>query len=149
MKNMLRRLREDERGLTLVELLAVIVILAIVGAIAFVAIGNVIENSKKDAHVANALQVISAAKLYEASINEEFTSATLKTATEGENEDEEEVKLDTIGELIDPWTKKEYKNLENAKVEKSDDGVYSIKSFNASEGCNITATEKNLRKDGR
>lgn len=40
---MLKRLREklnNERGLTLVELLAVIVILAIVGAIAFVMIGK-------------------------------------------------------------------------------------------------------------
>lgn len=50
-------------GLTLIELLAVIVILGIVSIIAVPAIGNVIENSKKDAHIANAHQVISAARL--------------------------------------------------------------------------------------
>src|SRR5690625_5672536 len=65
MKNMIKRFK-NERGITLVELLAVVVILAILGTIAFVLIGNVIENSKKDAHIANAQQLISAAKLYEA-----------------------------------------------------------------------------------
>src|SRR5690625_2472633 len=64
-KKWMKRLK-NERGLTLVELLAVIVILAIIGTIAFVMIGNIIENSKKDAHIANAQQLIAAAKLYDA-----------------------------------------------------------------------------------
>ena len=45
MRKMMKRFK-NEKGLTLVELLAVIVILAIVGAIAFVMIGNVMENAK-------------------------------------------------------------------------------------------------------
>lgn len=41
----------DERGLTLIELLVVVVILGIIAAIAVVAIGGLIENSRKDAVV--------------------------------------------------------------------------------------------------
>jgi type IV pilus assembly protein PilA len=59
----MKRLVENERGLTLIELLAVIVILGIIAAIAIPAIGGLIDNSKKDAHVANAQQMINAAKI--------------------------------------------------------------------------------------
>ncbi|WP_070327703.1 prepilin-type N-terminal cleavage/methylation domain-containing protein [Exiguobacterium aurantiacum] len=58
---------KDERGLTLVELLVVVVILGIIAAIAVVAIGGIIENSRKDAMVSDAKQMVSAAKLYTAS----------------------------------------------------------------------------------
>ncbi|WP_214875300.1 prepilin-type N-terminal cleavage/methylation domain-containing protein [Exiguobacterium sp. CH10] len=68
---------KDERGLTLVELLVVVVILGIIAAIAVVAIGGIIENSKKDAMVADAKQMVSAAKLYTAS-NPVSDSTTMK-----------------------------------------------------------------------
>lgn len=89
----MEKFKKDERGMTLVELLAVVVILAIVGVIAFVAIGKVIDNSKTDAHVANAQQVISAAELYEASGGEIAENMSA-------------LELDTLEDkLIDPWEK--------------------------------------------
>ncbi|MBW7650788.1 prepilin-type N-terminal cleavage/methylation domain-containing protein [Anoxybacillus sp. ST4] len=60
---MLKKLIRNEKGLTLIELLAVIVILGIIAAIAIPSIGGLIDNSKKDAHVANAQQMINAAKI--------------------------------------------------------------------------------------
>ena len=54
---------KNQRGLTLVELLAVIVILAIIAAIAAVAIGNVINNSKDKAILSDAVTIIDGAKI--------------------------------------------------------------------------------------
>lgn len=57
-KNILR----NEKGLTLIELLAVIVILGIIAAIAIPSIGGIIKNTKTKAHDANAQLIIDAAR---------------------------------------------------------------------------------------
>lgn len=54
---------ENEKGLTLIELLAVIVILAIIAAIAIPAIGNIITNSKYNAIKSDAMNILNAAQL--------------------------------------------------------------------------------------
>jgi type IV pilus assembly protein PilA len=57
---------KNQKGLTLIELLAVIVILGIIAAIAVPSIGKLIGNSEDDAKVAEGIQIINAAKLYSA-----------------------------------------------------------------------------------
>ncbi|MER2114080.1 MAG: prepilin-type N-terminal cleavage/methylation domain-containing protein [Solibacillus isronensis] len=64
MFNTLKKRIKNEKGLSLVELLAVIVILAIIAAIAIPAIGNIIESSRVKAAKADAANVLSAAQIY-------------------------------------------------------------------------------------
>ncbi|WP_339263579.1 prepilin-type N-terminal cleavage/methylation domain-containing protein [Solibacillus sp. FSL W7-1472] len=64
MFELLKKRIKNEKGLSLVELLAVIVILGIVAAIAIPAIGNIIENSRYNAVKADGINVINAANLY-------------------------------------------------------------------------------------
>lgn len=64
MKKFLKKKLGNEKGMTLIELLAVIVILAIIAAIAIPAIGNIIENSRNGAVKADFQQAIAAANLY-------------------------------------------------------------------------------------
>lgn len=59
-----KRVLKNEKGLTLIELLAVIVILAIVAAIAIPAIGNIIDNSRYNAVKSDGINVINASNLY-------------------------------------------------------------------------------------
>ncbi|USK69381.1 type II secretion system protein [Peribacillus asahii] len=81
MKKKLQKLLKNQKGLTLVELLAVVVILGIIAAIAVPSIANIIDNSKKDAHIANAEQMISAARLAVAAGDYKPTAEGTKTAT--------------------------------------------------------------------
>ncbi|MBP2240592.1 type IV pilus assembly protein PilA [Cytobacillus eiseniae] len=73
---------KNEKGLTLIELLAVIVILGIIAAIAIPSIGGIIQKSKEDAVRADAIQILNAAKLHVSStgIDEDETSDTLTKA---------------------------------------------------------------------
>lgn len=86
MKKFLQKRLKNEKGLTLVELLAVIVILGIIAAIAVPAIGGIINNSKVGAMKSDVLNAISAAELYlvESPVNTEKTSITLNDLTGGE-----------------------------------------------------------------
>ncbi|MEK5039104.1 prepilin-type N-terminal cleavage/methylation domain-containing protein [Sporosarcina sp. FSL K6-3457] len=78
---------KNEKGLTLIELLAVIVILAIIAAIAIPAIGNIIENSKVNALKADGQNVLAAGNLYFIE-NSTLDSVTLDTLiTDGFIED--------------------------------------------------------------
>lgn len=88
--NRLNKLLKDERGLSLVELLAVVVILAIIAGIGVIAIGNVIQNAREDAVVSDIQQAFSAAVLYQStnsSLNDGSANAVLDFTLEDVMED--------------------------------------------------------------
>lgn len=65
MRNKIEELRNREEGFTLVELLAVIVILGIIVAIAIPAVGNVVSRATNDADDAKVALIEDAARLYD------------------------------------------------------------------------------------
>lgn len=65
MRKKIEELRNREEGFTLVELLAVIVILGIIVAIAIPAIGSVREKAKENADGAQDALIVDAARLYD------------------------------------------------------------------------------------
>lgn len=65
----LKKKLKDQRGLTLVELLAVVVILGIIAAIAVPSITGIIQKSREDAVRADAVMALDAAKLYLAQLS--------------------------------------------------------------------------------
>ncbi len=113
-----KKLVKNEKGLTLVELLAVIVILAIVAAIAVPAIGNVIENSRYKATKSDAITVLNAANIYftEKQTNEKGEAVESVTIEE----------LNDAGYLEDPGTFADGNvadgNVKEAKVTKATGG---------------------------
>ena len=64
MRNQIKKMIKKENGFTLVELLAVLVILGIIVAIAIPAVGNIIENAEKSANESEQELIIDAARLY-------------------------------------------------------------------------------------
>ena len=73
------KILKNQKGLTLIELLAVIVILAIVAAIAVPSIGSIINNSRDKAILANASAILSGAKIA-------MTDGSCKTGSDTEGD---------------------------------------------------------------
>ncbi|WP_438298189.1 prepilin-type N-terminal cleavage/methylation domain-containing protein [Sporosarcina sp. FA15] len=82
MKKLLKKRLNNEKGLTLVELLAVIVILGIIAAIAIPSIGGIIDNSRVKAIKADAQNILSAGNLYFVE-NSDKTAVTLEELKTG------------------------------------------------------------------
>lgn len=74
------KMLKNKKGMTLVELLAVMVIVGIIAAISIPAIGNLIENARKDSVISTAQSMEEAARLYVAS-NGTQTGITLCATT--------------------------------------------------------------------
>jgi len=139
MKKWLKMIK-NEKGLTLIELLAVVVILGIIAAIAVPSISGIIDNTKKDAHVSNALMIISSAKLAEASGS--WNTTTIQTIKGGDLVDTKY--LDALPK--DPDGEK-YTSVIVTKDINSKPNVYSIKLVGSKRSVN--ATESELNSEGR
>lgn len=94
MKKM-KHILKNEKGLTLIELLAVIVILAIVAAIAVPSIGNIIENSRVGAIKADAQTAMAGAKLYFTENQDKSTVTVTKLVEDGFLESGSSLESDT------------------------------------------------------
>jgi type IV pilus assembly protein PilA len=115
-KNMKNKLN-NERGLTLIELLAVIVILAIIAAIAVPAIGKVISNSHDKAILADASNILAGAKIavVDGACGEP-TSAGVTTCNAAA--------LDDFVEAVE--LKPDVQNTTGDKVVRSKEGVWTV-----------------------
>ncbi|XXM72268.1 type IV pilin protein [Lysinibacillus sphaericus] len=130
---MLKKILKNDKGLTLVELLAVIVILGIIAAIAVPSIGSIIEKSRVDAVKAEGLQAINAAKLYIASEGTPTADATSGVIT-------------VTSSNIDEYMDKGSETLTNYKVIVDSDNTLKL-SGNGTKG-NISITFSNATVKG-
>jgi type IV pilus assembly protein PilA len=80
LKNVVRNTLKDEKGLTLMEVLAVLVILGILSGIAVLNADGLIGGSKEKAHRSNAHMIVDAAK-YEMKSERPFDAAPNTTVT--------------------------------------------------------------------
>lgn len=64
LKALWRKLRQEEQGFTLVELVVVVVILGILAGVGIQQFGNVQERARQSAHEANVKVLTSAAQMY-------------------------------------------------------------------------------------
>lgn len=78
---------KNNKGVTLVELLIVIVVMGIIAAFAIPAVGTIIDNTQQDAIVADAIAVENAANLFCAqttcTLTQELTWAQIEPYTKG------------------------------------------------------------------
>ena len=136
MKKYLQKKLNNEKGMTLIELLAVIVIIAIIAAIAIPAISNIIENSRVGAVKSDALNVISAANLYYSDNPNETADVTIVTLTNGYLDDAASFEDDADAFVT------------NAGLISGDGNVGSVTiTFSAADKTAISGTPNNTEDD--
>ena len=115
------KLFANQKGMTLTELLAVIVILGIIAAIAIPSVNSIVSNTRKNTHIENARQLVSAAmrKVYNESINES------KTFTLNELKDEKYI--ERISDPSNAENESYHETNSKVQVQKVDDNfTYSV-----------------------
>ncbi|QII81435.1 prepilin-type N-terminal cleavage/methylation domain-containing protein [Jeotgalibaca arthritidis] len=123
MRNRIKQLLNKEEGFTLVELLAVIVILAIILAIAVPGVGKIIDNAELATEKNQESIVLDAAQLYflqTENHGDEVTSTTLKE--KGFLEDKKMTKVYTVTIETDETTGKETFNITGSDTTASESG---------------------------
>ena len=114
----------NNKGVTLIELLIVIVVLGIISAFAIPAVGTIIENTEKDAILADAIAIENAAKLYCAQTT---CTSTQTLGWDGQLEDYVQSFDDTYYEHTDPTDTTTLATLSNGDwtvtLEKDGDGT--------------------------
>ena len=146
-----RKALKNQKGLTLVELLAVIVILGIIAAIAVPAVANIIDNSRKDAHVANAESLYNASRLAIAAenLNAETDSEWTFYGDESNSTDRDARELNLIEErYLDsvPSDPNDSGDYSSAVVEyNGTDFTITLGDYFGSDGKTITT----IRSEGR
>lgn len=146
---------KNEKGLTLIELLAVIVILAVIAAIAIPAIGNIIANSKYNAVKSDALNILNAAQLHKMDEGGKKTVAIATFGTDGkvgEGKDADTLKDKGYLETVGAFTKGTV-NTEGAELKLSGtavvDGVsIEFKDATIQDINNDKQKGKDILKDG-
>ncbi|SDM23396.1 type II secretion system protein [Bacillus sp. OK048] len=110
----------NEKGYSLIEVLAVIVILGIIASIGLVSISNVIAVSKDKTFVNNALAVVHAADLYLNDEKKEDKNSVIKITYE------DLYNLNYINKFHDPYTGNALTPSEDTYVEVTDGKILTV-----------------------
>ncbi|GIP52779.1 prepilin-type N-terminal cleavage/methylation domain-containing protein [Paenibacillus vini] len=143
MTALIQRLRKEEKGLTLIELLAVIVIIGVIAAIAVPLITGLINNTKDNARTATANQLLEAAKLYSIANNngEIKDTVTLKQLEDGEYIQKG---------LTDPKDGKELsKDNTSVNLDKLNIESEVVVTLTLNDGKPVTFTTKDLKESNK
>jgi len=135
MKTIIRQKVRNEKGMTLIELLAVIVILAIIALIAIPAISNIISNSKSKAILSDAAIIIKAAK-----------TAVADGQCTKKNSRDLECKIDVLEQYVEQTNHKLVKGDMVRRYYDTEENK-DIYSINFSEFANLNDKYSDLLKD--
>lgn len=112
MRKKLREIMDKEEGFTLVELLAVIVILGIIMAIAVPSIGNVVNKAREDTAETEKVLIEDAARLYNTAEDEPTFPVSVETLIDKGYLDLRESKTEKTGEVTNTEGVFEFKPAE-------------------------------------